>query len=159
MVLRGGFASSHRFETIHQEITMNAIINTPILSAMHAPATQAAFASERALSHDMFQQAKACWKAASARKELTSDSLAAWAVIRGADPKKGFCAITNPVKLANGAQPWAAYEQSMRSCSRLTRSALAPWESMLSEHGGVLRGYQWTGAHPLLAALSACKPA
>ena len=131
---------------------MTAMIHTATLSPIHAPA-----ASEHALSHDLFLQAKVCWKAAAARKELTSDALAAWAIIRSADPKKGFCAITNPVKLANGAQPWAAYEQSMRSCAGLTRSALAPWEAMLTAQGSILKGYQWTGSHPLLQAISAHK--
>lgn len=127
---------------------MNAIVNTAILSS--APAA----APERALSQAMFQQAQVLWRAAAARKEPTSGSLAAWAILRGADPKKGFRPIANPAKLANGAQPWAAYAQSMLSCSLLTRSALAPWEAMLAEAGCAIQGYQWTGAHPLLLALA-----
>lgn len=129
---------------------MNAILNL-------SPAIVSSASNKRThvLPQEIFEQAKAAWKIASDRKELTRESIAAWAILRGVDPKKGFCAITNAIKLANGAEPWAAYESSMRATSRLTRSALAPWEKMLTQQGATFKGYQWSGSHPILAALAA----
>lgn len=125
-------------------------------AAIHAP-TKPVYA-DHALTREVFEQARAAWKAAALRKELTAESLAAWALIRGADPKRGFVAITNSAKLANGAEPWGAYQGALRLCSKLTSTALAPWAPMLAEQGAVFKGYQWSGSHPLLALLAASKP-
>lgn len=118
--------------------------------------TTTAVQSER---HFNFEEAhfaliKSAWKKSAQEKRLNSASLAAWALIRGVDPKKGFTPISNPSKLANGQREWDAYETAMHSCSRLACHALSPWEEMLTQQGAILKGYQWSGDHPLLALLS-----
>lgn len=136
---------------------MNAIaIETTEQSSLN---TATAFRSERQFNFDEahFALIKAAWKKAAQEKRLNSASLAAWALIRGVDPKKGFTPITNPSKLANGQSEWEAYETAMHSCSRLSRHALSPWEDMLTQQGAVLKGYQWSGDHPLLALLNQAK--
>lgn len=108
---------------------------------------------QRVFDPELFAQIKACWKKAAHQKSITSSQIAAWAIIRGADPKKGFTPITNAAKLANGQDAFGAYDSAMRSCERLARSALTPWERLLLEQGCEIKGYQWSGAHPLLRQL------
>lgn len=134
---------------------MNANITLAAPSAIVAQAQ--APARSHALSAEVFEQARSAWKAAAREKRLSAASLAAWAIIRGADPKRGFAPITNPVKLANGAREWGAFEEAARACSNLSTSALAPWEALLAEQGAVLKGWRWEGSHPILAALLAAK--
>ena len=137
---------------------MNANITLIAPVAISAPAHSSASERTHALSTESFEQARAAWKTAAREKRLSAASLAAWAIIRGADPKKGFAPITNSVKLANGACAWGAFEEATRACSHLSVSALAPWEAMLTQQGAVLKGWRWEGTHPLLTALLTSQP-
>lgn len=133
---------------------MNTIeITNPF--AIVRPAVEAPIA--RNFEKELFLELQACWKAAAKAKTITSSSIAAWAIIRGANPKKGFAPITNAVKLANGASPWAAFDEAIGSCSRCSGSALAPWAELLGKQGAAYKGWQWSGSHPLLALLATAK--
>lgn len=127
---------------------------------LHAPALPEAQKAPvpRNFEPELFAQLSAAWKAAAKAKSIDAASIAAWAIIRGADPKKGFTPITNPAKLANGAQPWAARDGALSCCGRLGCAALAPWAALLAEQGASSNGWQWSGTHPLLALLRQAKP-
>lgn len=110
--------------------------------------------AERPLSPEAFAEVKAAWKDAARRKALSSSSIALWAIIRGADPAKGFSPVTNPTKLANGQAPWAARDSALLACGRLSGDALAPWAELLLKSGAVPGRFSWspwTGSHPLLS--------
>jgi hypothetical protein len=127
------------------------------LAASAAPCDGAsARDSERQFFFDphVFEKLRDAWKLAASKKALTKESLAAWAIIRGADPKRGFSPIVNHAKLANGAAPWAAYDDAMRSCARLSDTALEPWADTLKADGCILERWKWSGGHPLLALLA-----
>lgn len=107
----------------------------------------------------LFERLRADWKSAASKKKLTKESLAAWAIIRGADPRRGFSPIVNSVKLANGASPWGAYEEALGACARLSETALAPWAATLEKDGCKHERWKWSGEHPLLSLLASFKPA
>lgn len=95
------------------------------------------------LSPELFNQVRQAYKAAAHAKALSAASIAAWALLRGADPAKGFCAVTNARKLANGQRPWGARDDALRACANLSTTALAPWAALLESRG--VKAPRWFG--------------
>lgn len=126
---------------------------TPSIQAFAVAAESRAYNFEP----ELFEQLRASWKNAAKAKSINSASIAAWALIRGANPKKGFAPITNANKLANGHEPWAAYTQAMGSCTFLSEDALKPWAALLTKSGCSLKGWKWSGDHALLALLASTR--
>lgn len=123
---------------------------------------QAPVASERNFSPEAFAEIRLAWKDAARRKAITSASIALWAIIRGADPAKGFTPVANATKLANGQDPWAAKKAALLACERLSPEALAPWAELLLKSGaapGKFSWSPWSGSHPLLAFAAQKRPA
>lgn len=127
-----------------------------VLSSQAASAQSAAEPSF-ALDRAAFEQARALFKQAAREKRLSAASLCAWSLLRGKDPRRGFSPVINPVKLANGARPWAAFDLALRQAQSLSPEALAPWAAWLAEAGCSKTMWSWKGDHPLLSALAAGK--
>lgn len=140
---------------------MRSISELDVSVAQSISLDPAGFSPRRSpLSPEDLAAARALWLAASRAKSIRAESLAAWMILRGKDPKKAFSPITNPVKLANGAKAWGAYEQALRLASGLSPSALEPWAPLLSEAGCARAGERpWSPwkpeGHPILKAISA----
>ncbi len=133
----------------------DASVGTQFNASFEASASRPARRSP--LSPSELSEAREAWRAAAKARSLSAESMAAWMILLGKDPRKAFTPITNPVKLANGATAWGSYEAALRSARSLERSALAPWAALLERSGcapGDRPWSAWKGEHPILKALA-----
>ena len=64
------------------------------------------------LSPSQFATYRATFKQRASDKTLSPIDMLIYNMIRGLPLSRGFTAITNPNKLANGADPWAAFKSA-----------------------------------------------
>lgn len=125
-----------------------------IASAIADSNNSAPLSHASGLSREQFTQARALFKQAARDKKLTAASICAWSVLRGFDASRGFTPVTNPIKLANGADPMGAFYAARSNAETLDKEALAPWASLLADEGCSLDRWSWSGNHPILNALT-----
>lgn len=61
------------------------------------------------LNKEQFKQFRTAYKTLARERKLTPADIIVYNLIRGLPANRGFTAITNPTKLANGAQEWGSF--------------------------------------------------
>lgn len=61
------------------------------------------------LNKEQFAEFRTAFKARAKNRTLSPSDMIVYNLIRGLPANRGFTAISNPTKLANGAQQWAGF--------------------------------------------------
>lgn len=64
------------------------------------------------LSKTEFLQFQSAFKARANAGKLSREDMLLYNIVRGKDPRRGFTAITNTAKLANGSSEWSGWQQA-----------------------------------------------
>lgn len=133
-------------------VSANSSISTA--SGLTSEGTESSFI----LSRESFLKAKEAFKKAAQERRITAAHILVWHLIQGKDIQTGFTGITNPNKLANGQDPWAAFDDAFWSARHLREEALSIWSDLLLSEGATVKSWRFEGDHPLLKALTELAP-
>lgn len=86
------------------------------------------------LSRDQYQAYHAFYKAKAINRQLTPADILIHNMVRGLPLDRGFTPITNPIKLANGAQPLLAFDQAKASMRWILKRQRPDFKKIFSDN-------------------------